>query len=86
MAGTQQFNVTLPDDIAQMVKAKVSSGEYADESAVICDSLSALKSRDDAFETWLKTEAAITYDKLKTDPGRALSLDQVRQHLVNKRQ
>jgi hypothetical protein len=29
---TQQFSVTLPNEMAQMVKAKVSSGEYASEA------------------------------------------------------
>jgi len=85
MVGTQQLNVTLPDDIAQMIKAKVLSGEYANESEVICESLATLKSRDDAFEAWLITKAAPAYDKLKADSDRALSLDHVRQHLTNKR-
>jgi len=32
---------------------------------------------DDAFERWLRDEAAATYDKMKGDPSRALSAKQV---------
>lgn len=71
--------------MAQMVKSKVSSGEYASESEVIRDGLRALQARDKALEAWLRTEVATTYDKLKADPSRALSVDQVRQHLADKR-
>lgn len=41
--------------------------------------------RDEAFENWLRTEVAAAYDELKADPSRALSVDQVRQHLADKR-
>ncbi|MER9327566.1 type II toxin-antitoxin system ParD family antitoxin [Mesorhizobium sp. M0152] len=85
MRSTQQFSITLPNEMAQMVKTKVSSGEYASESEVIRDGLRALQARDKALDTWLRTEVAGAYDKLKTDPGRARSVTQVRQHLADKR-
>ncbi|QND61777.1 type II toxin-antitoxin system ParD family antitoxin [Mesorhizobium huakuii] len=85
MRSTQQFSVTLPNEMAQMVKTKVSSGEYASESEVIRDGLRALQARDKALESWLRTEGVAAYDNLKADPGRALSVDQVRQHLADKR-
>ncbi len=68
-----------------MVKTKVSSGEYASESEVIRDGLRALQARDKALESWLRTEGVAAYDKLKANPSRALSVDQVRQHLASKR-
>ncbi|ASJ62531.1 type II toxin-antitoxin system ParD family antitoxin [Sinorhizobium meliloti] len=85
MRSTQQFSVTLPNEMAQMVKTKVSSGEYASESEVIRDGLRALQARDKALESWLRTEGVAAYDKLKAKPSRALSVDQVRQHLASKR-
>jgi putative addiction module CopG family antidote len=85
MRSTQQFSVTLPNDMAQMVKAKVSSGEYASESEVIRDGLRALQARDKALDTWLRTEVAAAYDERKADPGRALTVNQVRRHLSDKR-
>jgi Arc/MetJ-type ribon-helix-helix transcriptional regulator len=39
MRNTQPISVTLPHDMAAMVKAKVTSGEYASESEVIRDGL-----------------------------------------------
>jgi putative addiction module CopG family antidote len=85
MRSTQQFSVTLPTDMARMVKEKVSSGEYASESEVIRDGLRALLARDKALEGWLLTEGVAAYDRLKADPERALSLDEVRQRLADKR-
>lgn len=85
MRSTQQFSVTLPNEMAQMVRAKVSSGEYASESEVIRDGLRALQARDKALEAWLRRDVAAAYDKLKADPGRTLSIGQVRQRLADKR-
>ena len=41
MRSTQQFSVTLPNEMADHVRAKVASGEYASESEVIRDGLRA---------------------------------------------
>ena len=35
MRTTQQLSITLPNDMAAVVKAKVRTGEYATESEVI---------------------------------------------------
>ena len=77
MRSTQQFSVTLPNEMAQMVTSKVSSGEYASESEVIRDGLRALQARDRALETWLQTEVAAAYDELKADPSKGRSPEQV---------
>ena len=45
----------------------------------------AMTERDEAFENWLRTEVAAAYDELKADPSRVLSVDQVSQHLADKR-
>ena len=42
MRTTQQLSITLPNDMADVVKAKVPTGEYATESEVIPDGLRAL--------------------------------------------
>lgn len=81
MRSTQQFSVTLPNEMAQMVKSKVSSGEYASESEVIRDGLRALQSRDKALEAWLHTEVASAYDELKADPSKARTAKQVLESL-----
>ena len=43
MRTTQSLSITLPHEMAQMVKNKVSSGEYATESEVIRDGLRTLE-------------------------------------------
>ena len=81
MRSTQQFSITLPNQMADAVKAKVAAGEYATESEVIRDGLRALMARDRALENWLAGQVAPAYDALKADPSRALSIDQVRARL-----
>ena len=49
MRPTQQFSITLPNEMADAVKAKVMTGEYATESEVIRDGLRALMARDRAL-------------------------------------
>ena len=77
MRSTQQFSVTLPKEMALMVKTKVSSGEYASESEVIRDGLRALQARDRALESWLRTEVAAASDELKADPSKGRTPEQV---------
>jgi putative addiction module CopG family antidote len=76
MRSTQSLSITLPHEMAQMVKDKVASGEYATESEVIRDGLRTLAARDAAVERWLREEVAPAYDAHKADPSRALPLDE----------
>jgi len=87
MRSTRQLSVTLPNEMADMVRAKVASGEYASESEVIRDGLRALQERDQAVEHWLRNEVVPAYDAIKADPSRAISLRDVRASLAarNKR-
>jgi putative addiction module CopG family antidote len=78
MRTTHQFNITLPDDMAEAVKSKVATGEYATESEVLRDGLRILMARDRAAENWLKDEVATAHDALKSNPSRALTAQQVR--------
>lgn len=85
MRTTQQFSVTLPNEMADMVRAKVASGEYASESEVIRDGLRALQARDQALEKWLRTEVVTAYDDAKADPSSLLDIEQVRERLAKLR-
>ena len=86
MRSTQQFSITLPNQMADAVKAKVAAGEYATESEVIRDGLRTLMARDRALESWLINEVAPAYDALKADPSRALNVEQVRAQLAAEHQ
>jgi len=86
MRSTQQFSVTLPNEMAEIVRAKVLSGEYATESEVIRDGLRTLMSRDRVVEEWLRQTVAPAYDAMKANPARARSAHQVRAALASERQ
>ncbi|MEZ0472721.1 ribbon-helix-helix domain-containing protein [Luteimonas salinilitoris] len=85
MRSTQQFSITLPNEMADAVKAKVAAGEYATESEVIRDGLRTLLARDRAMEAWLREQVVPAAHALKADPARALSADQVREQLATRR-
>ncbi|MDM0024442.1 ribbon-helix-helix domain-containing protein [Variovorax saccharolyticus] len=82
MRTTQQLSITLPNEMADVVKAKVRAGEYATESEVIRDGLRALLARDRAVESWLHQQVGPAFDALKSDPSRAVTADQVRARLA----
>ncbi|RNF83606.1 ribbon-helix-helix domain-containing protein [Montanilutibacter psychrotolerans] len=85
MRSTQQFSITLPNEMADLVKAKVAAGEYATESEVIRDGLRTLLARDQAMDAWLREQVIPAAQALKADPSRALSAGQVRERLTTKR-
>ena len=78
MQPTPQFSITLPVEMAEVVRAKVASGEYATESEVIQEGLRMLMARDHTIEQWLRGEVAAAYDEIKADPSKILAADQVR--------
>jgi len=82
MRTTQQFSITLPNEMAAVVKSKVETGQYASESEVIRDGLRALMARDQAVESWLHQQVGPAYDALKANPARAVTADQVRARLA----
>jgi putative addiction module CopG family antidote len=82
MRTTQQLSITLPNEMAAAIKAKVESGEYATESEVVRDGLRTLLARDRAVETWLREEVVPICKAMEADPSRGLTIDQVRAYLA----
>ncbi|WP_448949803.1 type II toxin-antitoxin system ParD family antitoxin [Labrys neptuniae] len=82
MRSTQSLSITLPHDMAQMVKEKVASGEYATESEVIRDGLRSLQARDAALEKWLREEVVKSYDQYKTDPGTVIDGTELKRRMA----
>ena len=82
MRTTQQMSITLPNELAGAVRAKVASGEYASESEVIRDGLRVLMARDRAIDRWLREQVGPAYDALKADPSRAVTATQIRARLA----
>ncbi|AJC65749.1 MULTISPECIES: type II toxin-antitoxin system ParD family antitoxin [Dickeya] len=65
MRTTQQMSITLPNEMAALVKARVASGEYASESEVIREGLRALLARDNAVEKWLQEQVVPAWNALQ---------------------
>jgi len=83
MRTTQQFSITLPNDMAEAVRSKVATGDYASESEVIRDGLRALMARDRAVDAWLQHSVASAYDATKGNPSRAVTAEKVRARLAS---
>jgi len=82
MRTTRQMSVTLPLEMADMVRARVESGDYASESEVIREGLRSLAARDRVVESWLRDQVVPAYDRLADDPSTSMSPGQVRAHVA----
>jgi len=85
MRTTQQMSITLPNEMAEFVRTKVASGDYASDSEVLRDALRALRERDRAVDAWLRNEVIPAAQALRDDSSRALSADQIRAELKRSR-
>ena len=81
MRTTQQMSITLPVEMAKLVKDKVASGAYASESEVVREGLRALQQRDAAVEKWLQEDVAPTYDRYKSGVETTAPLNESRARL-----
>lgn len=77
MRTTQAISITLPNEMAKMVKTKVASGEYASDSEVIREGLRTLMARDNALEKWLREEVVAAYDEAKKNQEKLISSEQL---------
>jgi antitoxin ParD1/3/4 len=84
MRTTQALSITLPKEMARMVKAKVASGEYASESEVVRDGLRALSAHDAVVEAWLRTEVVPTYERIKANPDKLVGMDEASKQLAER--
>ena len=64
--------------MADAVRAKVATSEYATESEVIRDGLRALFARDRMMETGLREQVAPATDAIRADPSRGLNIGTMR--------
>lgn len=75
------LTVTLPNKVLDIVRAKVSSGEYANESdfvqAAIMDMLAPSVSDAELSDEWLRKEVVPVLQALDTDPSRGRTPEQV---------
>jgi putative addiction module CopG family antidote len=76
MRSTKQLSITLPNEMADLIKEKVAAGEYVSESEVIRDGIRALLSRERTVYGWLYDQVGSAYGALKDNPDRAITARQ----------
>lgn len=81
-----QLLITLPPHMADLVHRKVSSGEYADESAVIAVGLSFLEDDAEHFERWLREDVVAACREYEEDPSSAISSEELLLEMESARQ
>lgn len=77
MGSSQRFNITLPDDMVDVVQRKVTSGAYASVSEVVREGVRALVEQDAALEFWLREEVLIGHAEYEADPSSAIPAERV---------
>ena len=77
MPSANKRTFSLPDEQSEYIDKQVDSGTYGSASEVVRAGLRALQERDAVIERWLREEVAPTYDKMKADPNRGLSTEEV---------
>ena len=83
----RQLTVTLPDDIAEMIRRKVDSGEYPSASEVVLVALETLDNESEPMqgpeiEQWLKRDVLPAYDAIEADPSQVATVEEVRASLT----
>ncbi|MFC5931130.1 ribbon-helix-helix domain-containing protein [Cryobacterium melibiosiphilum] len=79
------MSITFPNEMADALRARVQSGEYASESEAIRDGLRVLFARDRAVEERLRTGVGEACDALAADSSRAVNAAHVRNRLAAER-
>lgn len=81
MKSTQALTINLPPAMAEMVEAKVRSGEYSSESDVVVEGLQSLAERDAVFDTWIAEQVIPTLESLDAEPSQTMSLCEAKKRL-----
>jgi antitoxin ParD1/3/4 len=82
----ETLTITLPQPMAELIRQKVESGEFADESDVVISGLMALDSQDSAddeeeIEAWLRDEVVPIALRMQANPGTGYTSEEVMAHL-----
>jgi antitoxin ParD1/3/4 len=90
MEATRKLEIELPETLADGVRARVESGEFADESEVVATGLALLEDRDrreedPELEAWLHGEVVPAYREWKSGGEKGLTADDVRASLARRR-
>jgi antitoxin ParD1/3/4 len=81
MAAAEKLNVTVPSDLARMVREKVETGAYASDSEVVGKALRLFREREAEREQALAEIRAKVQEALD-DPRPNLTSEEVRRSLA----
>jgi antitoxin ParD1/3/4 len=77
----KEFVINLPPEMADFVRRRVASGEYADESAVIVDSVALLQDQQKKMERWLREDVMPACAAFEAEPAPGISAAELLAHL-----
>jgi antitoxin ParD1/3/4 len=77
MPGTQQFQITLPLEMAEELERKVASGAYASVSEVVREGILTLLDRDVSLEEWLRGEVVESIEESRANPDSTIPADRI---------
>ena len=84
MRTTQQMSITLPNEMAARIKARVASGEYASESEVIREGLRLVEERETKLAALRETiETSLARGGENTDDDVDRRLEKVAEGLMS---
>jgi Arc/MetJ-type ribon-helix-helix transcriptional regulator len=94
MPATESFTITISKEIADAIRAKVASGEYASESDYVCEKvllhLAETSSESDAgwgpSDDWIVKHALPALEALDADPSSGVPLEEVEAELQRRRE
>jgi antitoxin ParD1/3/4 len=79
------LQITLSEAAFEFVQRKIASGEFASPSEVLSESMEILKEQADDQARWEREFVIPAYDRLKADPSSGIPLEEVEQHLAERR-
>lgn len=80
-----RFQVSLPDDLAEVVAGKIRSGAYSSATEVLHEGLRALVDRDVAIERWLRDEVLPGHQEYMRDPGTGVAAEDILKRIQQER-
>lgn len=85
LMNARRLSIELPEELAEVVDARIASGRNASESEVIEEALELLAEQDAPLEDWEEKELAAAYDEWKANPTGGIPVEEVSARLEEER-
>ena len=73
----RSVTITLSDDMARAIDAKIVAGEFATASDILREGLETLLAGDATLEGWLRSDIVASCREMAADPSRGIPIDDV---------